>query len=50
VVSDGGRVLSVTALGETIAAAQARAYQAVQRIEFPNSFYRHDIANKAIQG
>jgi phosphoribosylamine--glycine ligase len=50
VFSDGGRVLSVTALGETIAAAQARAYQAVQRIEFPNSFYRHDIANKAIQG
>jgi phosphoribosylamine--glycine ligase len=48
VVTDGGRVLGVTALGETVAAAKARAYQAVQRISFPGAFYRRDIGDKAI--
>jgi phosphoribosylamine--glycine ligase len=49
VVSDGGRVLGVTALGETLAAAKARAYQAAQRIDFTGAFYRRDIGDKAIQ-
>lgn len=42
-IAMGGRVLSVTALGETVSAAQARAYQAVARIDWPEGFYRTDI-------
>ena len=48
VLSDGGRVLSVTALGDTLALAKARAYEAVAKISFPGAFYRKDIADKAI--
>jgi phosphoribosylamine--glycine ligase len=48
VVTDGGRVLGVTALGETIAAAKQQAYQAVRRIEFAGMFCRRDIGDKAI--
>jgi phosphoribosylamine--glycine ligase len=40
----GGRVLAVTALGLTLEAARARAYQAVSRIDFENRHYRRDIA------
>jgi len=40
----GGRVLAVTALGSTLEAARARAYEAVSRIHFENCHYRHDIA------
>jgi phosphoribosylamine--glycine ligase len=43
-VSAGGRVLNVTALGATPAAARERAYDAVERIEFPGGQYRRDIA------
>jgi len=49
-VSAGGRVLGVTALGDTIADAQQRAYQAVQKIHWEGCHYRHDIASKAING
>jgi phosphoribosylamine--glycine ligase len=49
VVTSGGRVLGVTALGANIAAAKARAYEAVGRIHFEDAYYRHDIADKAIQ-
>jgi phosphoribosylamine--glycine ligase len=48
IVTDGGRVLGVTALGETLADAQRRAYEAVARISFPGAFYRRDIASKAL--
>jgi phosphoribosylamine--glycine ligase len=48
VVSDGGRVLGVTALGDTLAAARDRAYEAVSRIQFQGMFYRRDIAVKAL--
>jgi phosphoribosylamine--glycine ligase len=48
VVTDGGRVLGVTALGETLAAARDRAYEAVARIQFQGMFYRRDIAAKAL--
>jgi len=48
-VNTGGRVLGVTALGETIAAAQKRAYQAVEKIHWKDCYYRKDIASKAIQ-
>ncbi len=49
IVSDGGRVLGVTALGDTLAEAQKRAYEAVEKIHFGGAFYRRDIGNRAIQ-
>ncbi len=47
VMTDGGRVLGVTALGETLTTAQARAYEAVKHISFAGAFYRRDIGDKA---
>ncbi len=44
----GGRVLCVTALGETVRAAQARAYSAVHRIRWKDAYYRTDIGHRAI--
>ncbi|HYR22590.1 MAG TPA: phosphoribosylamine--glycine ligase [Chthoniobacterales bacterium] len=44
----GGRVLAVTALGSTIAAARAIAYEAVSRIHFDGCHYRRDIALSAV--
>jgi len=49
VVTSGGRVLGVTALGADIAKAKTRAYEAVDRIHFDGAYYRHDIADKAIR-
>ncbi len=49
IVTSGGRVLGVTALGENLLAAQKRAYEAVSLIHFDGAQYRRDIANKAIQ-
>jgi phosphoribosylamine--glycine ligase len=49
VLTDGGRVLGMTALGDTLAEAQRRAYEAVSLIEFPGAFYRRDIALRALQ-
>lgn len=43
IVSAGGRVLGVTALGATLAAARARAYEAVERIRFEGAVYRRDL-------
>lgn len=48
VVTNGGRVLCVTALGKTVAAAQHRAYQLAQNIQWQGSFYRTDIGYRAI--
>ncbi len=48
-VTDGGRVLGVTALGETVAEAKARAYDAVKKIQFDGAYYRTDIADRAIR-
>ncbi|HEV3148624.1 MAG TPA: phosphoribosylamine--glycine ligase [Chthoniobacterales bacterium] len=50
IVTSGGRVLGVTALGSTIEAARARAYEAVSRIHFENCHYRRDIALTARHG
>ncbi len=47
-VSAGGRVLNVTALGKTAAEAQQRAYAAVDRIVWPDGFCRRDIGWRAI--
>jgi len=49
IVSQGGRVLNVTALGATITAAQKRAYEAVSRIDWPEGFCRHDIGWRAVE-
>lgn len=48
VVSSGGRVLSVVALGETVSAAQRLSYEYCQKISWKNHFYRHDIGYRAI--
>jgi phosphoribosylamine--glycine ligase len=47
-VTDGGRVLGVTALGETLAEAKRRTYEAMGQIHFHGAFYRRDIAAKAL--
>jgi len=48
VVTAGGRVLAVTALGETVAAARERAYEAASQIHFDSCHYRRDIALSAV--
>src|SRR5947207_10201299 len=48
IVTAGGRVLAVTALGSTIAEARSRAYEAVACIHFENCHYRRDIALTAV--
>jgi len=50
VVTAGGRVLGVTALGADLRTAQARAYEAVARIHFEGCHYRTDIAQKGLVG
>jgi phosphoribosylamine--glycine ligase len=50
IVTDGGRVLNVTALGSDLAEAQARAYDAARAIRFAGAWYRRDIAAKALKG
>jgi len=49
VVTSGGRVLGVTALGQDIAAAKTRAYEAVDCIAFEGACCRRDISDKAIR-
>jgi phosphoribosylamine--glycine ligase len=48
IVADGGRVLDVSAIGNTVRQAHDRAYQAVSRIKWPEGFCRHDIGARAI--
>lgn len=47
-VASGGRVLAVTATGPTLADAHARAYRAVDAIDFPDGFHRRDIGARAL--
>jgi len=49
IVTNGGRVLGVTALGDTIRDAKANAYRAVDKIKFDGAYCRRDIADKAIK-
>jgi phosphoribosylamine---glycine ligase len=49
IMTAGGRVLAVTALGSTVEAARTRAYEAVARIDFQNCHYRRDIALNAVK-
>jgi phosphoribosylamine---glycine ligase len=46
--TDGGRVLAVTALGNSLAEAKQNAYEAVRRIHFQGVFYRKDIGDRAL--
>lgn len=48
VVTDGGRVLGVTATGSSISGAKLRAYQAVKEIRWPGAWCRKDISDKAL--
>ena len=48
-LANGGRVLGVTALGESIGAARERAYAAVDRIDWPEGFCRRDIGARAVE-
>ena len=49
IVTNGGRVLGVTALGDTLRQAQLKAYEAVDKIHFSGAYCRRDIADKAIR-
>jgi phosphoribosylamine--glycine ligase len=48
-VTSGGRVLCVTALGDSVKMARGRAYEAVDRIRFDGMQYRKDIGHRAIK-
>ncbi|RLA52487.1 MAG: phosphoribosylamine--glycine ligase [Gammaproteobacteria bacterium] len=47
-LTNGGRVLCVTALGDTVSSAQKNAYQSVRNIRWQGAFYRSDIGYRAI--
>jgi phosphoribosylamine--glycine ligase len=49
ILANGGRVLNVSAIGKTVREAQARAYEAVSRIRWPEGFCRHDIGWRAVE-
>jgi len=48
-VTHGGRVLGVSALGRNLEAARTKAYNAVSKIEFEHMFFRRDIGNKILK-
>jgi phosphoribosylamine--glycine ligase len=48
VLTNGGRVLGVTALADTIRSAQLQAYSALAQIQFKGSYYRSDIAHRVL--
>ena len=48
VVACGGRVLGVTASGTTVAEAQAQVYAALEKLDWPEGFYRRDIGWRAL--
>jgi phosphoribosylamine--glycine ligase len=48
-VANGGRVLNVTATGATVSEAQKKAYEAVDHIDWPEGFFRHDIGWRAVE-
>jgi len=50
IVTNGGRVLGVTALGRDLKSAQAAAYAAVAKVHFDGAHFRRDIAAKALSG
>jgi len=49
ILANGGRVLDISALGKTVKEAQARAYTAISRIQWPEGYFRHDIGWRAAE-
>jgi phosphoribosylamine--glycine ligase len=49
IIANGGRVLNVTASGETVSEARTKAYAAVDRIDWPDGFCRRDIGFRAVE-
>jgi phosphoribosylamine--glycine ligase len=49
ILANGGRVLNISATGKTVREAQARAYEAISHIRWPEGFYRHDIGWRQIE-
>jgi phosphoribosylamine--glycine ligase len=49
ILANGGRVLNVCAMGKTVSEAQQRAYEAVDRIKWPEGFCRRDIGWQAVE-
>jgi phosphoribosylamine--glycine ligase len=49
ITANGGRVLNVSAQGKSVSEAQTRAYQAIDRIEWPDGFCRRDIGWQAVK-
>jgi phosphoribosylamine---glycine ligase len=49
VVTSGGRVLCVTALGESVKSAQHRAYEVLADIQFDGAQFRRDIGHRAVK-
>ena len=49
IVTNGGRVLGITALGADLREARAKAYEAVDWVSFDNKYYRHDIGQRALK-
>jgi len=49
IIANGGRVLNVTAIADTVAEAQAKAYEAAKRVDWPEGFYRSDIGWRAVE-
>ena len=47
-VTNGGRVIGVTAIGDTIKSSIDRAYEAVGKIDFDNAYFRRDIGHRAL--
>jgi len=50
ILTAGGRVLGVTAVGDSLKEALARAYQAMEEIRFDGMYYRRDIGHRALKG
>ena len=48
-LTNGGRVLGVTEIGDTLADAIAKSYETVKTVNFGNAFYRNDIGQKALK-
>ncbi|MFU0506487.1 phosphoribosylamine--glycine ligase [Pseudaminobacter sp. NGMCC 1.201702] len=49
IIANGGRVLNVTAMGKTVGEAQAKAYETVDRLDWPEGFCRRDIGYRAVE-
>ncbi len=49
ILASGGRVLNITALGDTVSEARNKVYGAIDKIDWPEGFYRKDIAWRAIE-